>query len=208
MPIPMVNEAGKWRFDSVAGRQEILLPPHRRERARRDRVCRGYVEAQDEYASAEARRGARQRSTRSEIISTPGRHDGLAWRNADGTWGGPVGEEYRSRHRRGLSRQVPAVPRLLFQGPEGARPSGAARQARLRRSGRDDRRLRARRRARELRGDRREDLHRQPRRRRVREGPRAKDARSCSARWSSSIRTRAGARSWRTDFRGSWLRPG
>ena len=27
------------------------------------------------------------------IISTPGKQDGLAWQNADGTWGGPVGEK-------------------------------------------------------------------------------------------------------------------
>ena len=26
------------------------------------------------------------------IISTPGKQDGLAWRNPDGTWAGPVGE--------------------------------------------------------------------------------------------------------------------
>jgi hypothetical protein len=26
------------------------------------------------------------------IISTPGKQDGLAWRNPDGTWDGPVGE--------------------------------------------------------------------------------------------------------------------
>jgi len=26
------------------------------------------------------------------IISTPGKHDGLAWQKADGTWEGPVGE--------------------------------------------------------------------------------------------------------------------
>ena len=26
------------------------------------------------------------------IISSPGKQDGLAWKNADGTWGGPVGE--------------------------------------------------------------------------------------------------------------------
>ncbi len=27
------------------------------------------------------------------IISAPGKQDGLAWRNADGTWEGPVGED-------------------------------------------------------------------------------------------------------------------
>ena len=27
-----------------------------------------------------------------QIISTPGKHDGLAWRNAEGNWEGPVAE--------------------------------------------------------------------------------------------------------------------
>jgi hypothetical protein len=27
-----------------------------------------------------------------KVISTPGKQDGLAWQNPDGTWGGPVGE--------------------------------------------------------------------------------------------------------------------
>ena len=26
------------------------------------------------------------------IVSTPGKQDGLAWKTADGTWAGPVGE--------------------------------------------------------------------------------------------------------------------
>jgi hypothetical protein len=26
------------------------------------------------------------------IMSSPGKHDGLAWQNPDGSWGGPVGE--------------------------------------------------------------------------------------------------------------------
>ncbi len=27
-----------------------------------------------------------------KIISTPGKHDGLAWQNSDGTWAGSIGE--------------------------------------------------------------------------------------------------------------------
>jgi hypothetical protein len=91
VPIPVVNEAGKWRFDSVAGRQEILYRRIGENELDAIDVCRGYVEAQEEYAS-EKRDGARVNAYAQRIISTPGRHDGLAWRNADGTWSGPVGE--------------------------------------------------------------------------------------------------------------------
>jgi hypothetical protein len=37
------------------------------------------------------------------IISSPGKHDGLAWQNPDGTWGGPVGEEVAKALQEGYS---------------------------------------------------------------------------------------------------------
>jgi hypothetical protein len=37
------------------------------------------------------------------IISSPGKRDGLAWKNADGSWGGPVGEAVASAIERGYS---------------------------------------------------------------------------------------------------------
>jgi hypothetical protein len=54
-------------------------------------ICRGFVEAQDDYAlEIHDDPGVNQYAQR--IISTPGKHDGLAWKNPDGSWGGPVGE--------------------------------------------------------------------------------------------------------------------
>jgi len=91
VPIPVVNEAGKWRFDSLAGRQEILYRRIGENELDAIELCQGYVEAQEEYAS-EKHDGARVNAYAQRIISTPGKHDGLAWLNADGTWGGPVGE--------------------------------------------------------------------------------------------------------------------
>jgi hypothetical protein len=38
-----------------------------------------------------------------KIISTPGKQDGLAWQNSDGTWGGPVGENVARAIERGYS---------------------------------------------------------------------------------------------------------
>jgi hypothetical protein len=43
-------------------------------------ICRGYVEVQHEYALTR-RNGASQYAQR--IISTPGKRDGLAWKNED-----------------------------------------------------------------------------------------------------------------------------
>jgi hypothetical protein len=92
LPIPIVQEAdGRWRFDSEAGREEILLRRIGNNELTAIEVCRGYVEAQYEYAS-QKRDGSPVNQYAQHVISTPGRHDGLAWQGADGTWQGPVGE--------------------------------------------------------------------------------------------------------------------
>ena len=91
VPIPMVEKRGKWRFDSKAGRQEILLRRIGRNELDAIEVCHGYVEAQMEYAS-EKRDGSSVNQYAQRIVSTPGKQDGLAWKAPDGTWEGPVGE--------------------------------------------------------------------------------------------------------------------
>ncbi len=91
MPIPIVKKSGRWLFDTKAGRQEILFRRIGRNELDAIQVCHGYVEAQLEYAS-EKHDGAVVNQYAQHIISTPGKHDGLAWREADGTWQGPVGE--------------------------------------------------------------------------------------------------------------------
>jgi hypothetical protein len=89
MPIPIVEVGSAWRFDTVAGRQEILLRRIGGNELDAIEVCRGFVEAQVEY-STQRRDGAHPSQYAQKIISTPGMRDGLAWQNPDGTWGGPV----------------------------------------------------------------------------------------------------------------------
>ncbi|MCM3900541.1 MAG: DUF2950 domain-containing protein [Pyrinomonadaceae bacterium] len=88
-PVPIVKRNGKWYFDSRAGRKEILDRRIGANELDAITICRGYVEVQKEYA-LQAHDGVNQYAQR--IISTPGKRDGLAWKNEDGTWGGPVGE--------------------------------------------------------------------------------------------------------------------
>ena len=90
-PIPLVKRDGKWYFDSKAGRQEILYRRIGENELDAIEVCRGYVEAQHQYA-LDRHDGSEVNQYAQRIISTPGKHDGLAWQNPDGTWGGPVGE--------------------------------------------------------------------------------------------------------------------
>jgi hypothetical protein len=91
VPVPIVKQGGKWHFDSQAGRTEILDRRIGGNELDAISICRGYAEAQKEYAS-EIRDDSGVNQYAQRIISTPGKHDGLAWRNADGSDGGPVGE--------------------------------------------------------------------------------------------------------------------
>jgi len=91
MPIPIVKRSGKWFFDSKAGRDEILYRRIGTNELNAIEVCRGFVEAQLEYASSiHDDSGIRQYAQK--LLSTPGKQDGLYWENADGTPGGPIGK--------------------------------------------------------------------------------------------------------------------
>ena len=88
-PVPLVKRNGKWYFDAAAGRREILNRRIGANELDAIAICRGYVEVQKQYA-LEAHDGVNQYAQR--IVSTPGKRDGLAWQNEDGSWGGPIGE--------------------------------------------------------------------------------------------------------------------
>jgi len=91
LPIPLVKQNGKWLYATNLGRQEILLRRIGENELDAIRICRGFVEAQREYA-VEKHDASELNEYAQRIISTPGKHDGLAWQNPDGSWGGPVGE--------------------------------------------------------------------------------------------------------------------
>lgn len=91
-PVPLVKRNQQWFFDSKAGRQELLYRRVGSNELDAIQVCRGYVEAQYTYAF-EPRQEYDVNQFAQQIISTPGKQDGLAWQNADGSWGGPIGEK-------------------------------------------------------------------------------------------------------------------
>jgi hypothetical protein len=80
-PVPLVEKDGKWRFDSTKGRLEILARRIGQNELNAVDVCRGYVEAQQEYA-AEDRDNDGILEYAQKIISSPGKHDGLYWDGA------------------------------------------------------------------------------------------------------------------------------
>jgi hypothetical protein len=83
-PVPVVLRDGKWQLDAASGRLEILARRIGRNELNAMEVCRGYAEAQMEYAS-DGRDGDRVLKYAQKILSTPGKQDGLySDRVADG----------------------------------------------------------------------------------------------------------------------------
>lgn len=89
LPIPLVRRSGKWYFDTKTGREEILYRRIGSNELDAITICRGFVDAQEEY-SQQKHGGVNQYAQR--IISTPGKQDGLVWKNAEGKWEGPIAE--------------------------------------------------------------------------------------------------------------------
>src|SRR4029077_6527076 len=101
-PVPIVKLGAKWAFDAKAGRQELLYRRIGSNELDAIDICRGYVEAQHEYA-LQKREGYDANQYAQRIVSTPGKQDGLAWQNPDGSWGGPIGEKIARAIEQGYS---------------------------------------------------------------------------------------------------------
>ncbi len=121
MPVPIVKVGKSWYFDTKAGRQELLLRRIGRNELDAIEICRGYVEAQNEYAVSKKVDGVNQYAQR--IISTPGQQDGLAWQNADGSWDGPVGEKIASAIARGYTNRSEPYHGYFFKVLKGQGPA-------------------------------------------------------------------------------------
>ena len=77
LPIPLVRaKNGQWHFDVARGRVEILARRVGRNELAAIDVCRGYVEAQMEYASRD-RNGNGVLDYAQKIVSSPGKRNGL-----------------------------------------------------------------------------------------------------------------------------------
>ncbi len=120
--VPIVKVGTTWSFDSKAGRQELLYRRIGGNELDAIAICRGYVEAQHEYAlTKRGTTGMNQYAQR--IISTPGTQDGLAWQNADGTWGGPIGEKVAAAIAKGYSNRSEPFHGYFFKVLKGQGPA-------------------------------------------------------------------------------------
>ena len=120
--VPIVKVGSSWSFDSKAGRQELLYRRIGGNELDAIAICRHYVDAQHEYAlTKRGTSGVNQYAQR--IISTPGKQDGLAWRNSDGTWDGPIGDKVAQAIARGYSSKAEPFHGYFFKILKGQGPS-------------------------------------------------------------------------------------
>ena len=122
LAVLLVKQGGKWSFDAKTGRQEILYRRIGDNELNAISVCRGYVEAQHEYAMTK-HAGSLVNQYAQRLVSTPGTQDGLAWKNPDGTWGGPVGEGIAGMIERGYKSRTEPVNGYFFKVLKGQGPA-------------------------------------------------------------------------------------
>ena len=143
LPIPLARKDGTWRFDTAAGREEILFRRIGKNELDAIQACLAYVDAQNEYAEKD-RTGAGVKTYAQRIVSQPGTKDGLYWPTSSGEEPSPLGELVAQATAQGYaSRATDAIPRVLFQNPDQARTGRARRGDGLCRRRQHDRRLRA-----------------------------------------------------------------
>jgi Protein of unknown function (DUF2950) len=111
LPIPLMKRNGKWSFDTKLGAEEIRKRRVGANELNAIAICRGYVEAQREYA-AERHDDAKVNQYAQKVISSHGKQDGLAWQNEDESWSGPVGPEVAKALQQGYT----AKPDTAYHG--------------------------------------------------------------------------------------------
>jgi hypothetical protein len=125
--LPIVKRDGRWSFDAAAGREELLYRRIGSNELDAIEICDGYVDAQFDYAYRK-RQGYEAPQYAQRVISSPGKQDGLAWQNPDGSWGGPIGEKIAHVIEQGYNLKADPYHGYFFkvlkaQGP--AAPLGA-----------------------------------------------------------------------------------
>ena len=88
--IPIVKEAGAWRFDTQEGREELLARRIGRNELDVIQVCLAIVDAQREYARKD-RNSDGLREYAQKFRSDPGKQDGLYWEAKEGDEQSPLG---------------------------------------------------------------------------------------------------------------------
>jgi hypothetical protein len=105
-PVPLVKTGNEWRFDSEAGKEEVLARRIGRNELRVISLCRGYVSAQKEYAS-QPHDGKPPGQFAQRLRSSAGLQDGLFWHLKRGERSSPFGELVAAAIKEGYDPNTP-----------------------------------------------------------------------------------------------------
>ena len=90
LPTPIVRLDGRWMFDGAAGAQELVVLRIGRNELDAIAVCRGIVDAENDYAAMNPENAA-TKSYAGKLVSDPGRRNGLYWEVRPGEPASPAG---------------------------------------------------------------------------------------------------------------------
>jgi hypothetical protein len=107
LPIPLVREGSMWRFDTEAGRDELINRRIGRNELNTMEAALAFVDAQQDYASAD-RDGDNILEYAQRFVSTPGMKDGLYWQTQAGEEDSPLGPLFTEASAEGYQLQTAA----------------------------------------------------------------------------------------------------
>ena len=90
-PVPLVKEAAGWRFDTAAGKEEVIARRIGQNELAVIDIVRAYVTAQQRYA-AQGHDGNQPGIYATKFQSDPGKENGLYWPAARGQKRSPLGD--------------------------------------------------------------------------------------------------------------------
>jgi len=113
-PIPLVKKGQFWRFDTKAGKEELLNRRIGRNELEVIEILRAYVDAQREYATTDWD-GDGKSEFAQKIRSTPGKKDGLYWAAQEGEKLSPLGPLAAKAAKEGYSKDSTALHGYHFR---------------------------------------------------------------------------------------------
>jgi hypothetical protein len=113
LPIPVVKEGETWRFDTLAGKEEILNRRIGRNELSVIQVCQAYVDAQREYARVD-RDGDGLREYARKFASDKGKQNGLYWEAKEGEAPSPMGAAVVRARAEGYTRKKGGGPTPFY----------------------------------------------------------------------------------------------
>jgi hypothetical protein len=111
-PIPLVKDGAAWRFDTAAGKEEVIDRRIGKNELAVIQICRTYVAAQRAYA-LRGHDGKRPGLYAKAFRSSPGKQDGLYWPSKHGEPRSPLGDLVAQAAAEGRDLAANAAPMPL-----------------------------------------------------------------------------------------------